>query len=94
MIEGSLIHWGDKRMANITFTNGRKELSLTVDNGPMCRTEKLHRADMRLFRGKEDVTATIFRCGATEVVRADIENMAKAMNWLQLSCDPYEGEKK
>lgn len=86
MIEGSLIHWGDKRMANITFVHGRKELSLTVDNGPMCRTEKLYRADMRLYRGKEDVTALVFNCGETEVVPGTVENMAKAMNWLQV-CD-------
>ena len=92
MIEGSLMHLGDKRMANITFINGRKELSLTVDNGPMCRTEKLFRADMRLFCGKEDVTAAVFNCGEFEVVRGDVENMAKAMNWLQLSSNPYKGE--
>ena len=85
MIEGSLIHLGDKRMANITFVHGRKELSLTVDNGPMCRTEKLYRADMRLYCGKEDVTAVVFNCGETEVVRGTVENMATAMNWLQIS---------
>lgn len=86
MIEGSLMHLGDKRMANIKFINGRKELSLTVDNGSLCRTEKLYRADMRLYRGKEDVTALVFNCGKTDIVRGDVENMAKAMNWLQV-CD-------
>ncbi len=85
MIEGSLMHWGDKRMVNITFQNGRKQLSLTVDNGALCRTEKLHRADMRLYRGKEDVTALVFNCGEAEIVRGDVINMAKAMNWLQVS---------
>jgi len=85
MIEGSLMHWGDKRMANIIFKNGSKEISLTIDNGSLCRTEKLHRSDMRLFRGQEDVTALVFNCGETEIVRGDIVNMAKAMNWLQVS---------
>ena len=86
MIEGSLMHWGDKRMANITFKNGSKEISLTVDNGALYRTEKLYRADMRLFRGQQDVTALVFNCGETEIVPGSIENMAQAMNWLQI-CD-------
>ena len=89
MIEGSLIHLGDKRMANITFVHGRKELSLTVDNGPLCRTEKLYRGDLRCFSGKEDVTAKVFQCGQFDIVSADVENMAKAMNWLQLSSEPF-----
>ena len=92
MIEGSLIHWGDKRMANVTFTNGRKELSLTVDNGPRCHTEKLYRADMRCFNDGNDVTGAVFGCGEFDVVRGDVENMAKAMNWLQLSSNPYGGQ--
>jgi len=28
----------------------------------------------------------VFNCGETEIVRGDVENMAKAMNWLQV-CD-------
>ena len=92
MIEGSLMHWGDKRMANVTFSNGRKELSLTVDNGPACRTEKLYRADMRCLNNGKDVTAAVFGCDEFDVVRGNVENMAKAMNWLQLSTNPYIGE--
>ena len=83
MIEGSMIHLGDKRMANVTFMNGRKELSLTVDNGSLCRTEKLFRADLRCLVKGEDVTASVFCCGSAEIVRGDVDNMATAMNWLQ-----------
>ena len=94
MIEGSMIHLGDKRLANFTFTNGHKEISLTIDNGSLCLTEKLHRADMRCYNKGEDVTAAIFSCGKTEIVHGDVENMSKAMNWLQLSVNPYIGEVK
>jgi len=79
------MHWGDKRMANVIMISGRKELSLTVDNGSLGRTEKLYRSDMRCYNGGEDVTAAVFGCGKTEKVRGDVENMAKAMNWLQRS---------
>ena len=35
MIEASTMEYGGKKMANFTITNGKKELSLTVDNGSM-----------------------------------------------------------
>ena len=85
MIEGSLMHWGDKRMANVTMISGRKELSLTVDNGSLCETEKLFRADLRCTSKGRDVTADVFNCGEFDVVRGDVQNMATAMNWLQRS---------
>ena len=90
MIEGSTIHMGDKRMANVTFSNGRQEISLTIDNGPMCQTEKLYRADMRCFDGNKDVTADVFNCDPVAIVRGDVDNMAKAMSWLQRNSWGFE----
>lgn len=85
MIEGSLMHWGDKRMANVTMISGRKELSLTVDNGSLCQTKRLFRADLRCTNNGKDVTAAVFNCGEFDVVRGNVESMAIAMNWLQRS---------
>ncbi len=85
MIEGSLMHWGDKRMANVTMTSGRKELSLTVDNGSLCQTKRLFRADLRCTNNGKDVTAAVFNCGEFDVVRGNVQSMAIAMNWLQRS---------
>ena len=85
MIEASTMEYGDKRMANVTLTNGRKELSITVDNGPLARTEKLYRGDIRLFVGKKDVTNDVFNCRSSEVVRANVDSLSKAVMWLQRS---------
>ena len=92
MIEATMTQFGEKRQANFTITNGRKELSVCVDNGPMARTEKLFRADIRCFIGAKDVTGHVFKCEEHEVVRGTVENMATAMNWLQLSGTPFTGE--
>lgn len=89
MMEASTMRYGDRRSANFTLINGRKELSITVDNGPFCKTEKLYRDELRCYNGKEDVTALVFGCKVYEVVKADVANVAKAMNWLQLSSDPF-----
>ena len=70
MIEGSTIHMGDKRMANVTFSNGRK--------------------DMRCFDGNKDVTADVFNCDPVAIVRGDVDNMAKAMSWLQRNSWGFE----
>ena len=91
MIEGTMMQIGTKRQANVTFINGRKELSLCVDNGSLGRTEKLVRADIRCFNAGKDVTHAVFSCGSEEIVRGSVETMAKAMNWLQLSTNPYSG---
>ena len=85
MIEASTMEYGDKRMANVTLTNGRKELSITVDNGPLARTEKLYRGDIRVFVGKKDVTSEVFNCRSSEVVRANVDSLSKAVMWLQRS---------
>lgn len=92
MIEATMMQLGEKRQANFTIINGRKELSVCVDNGPMARTAKLFRSDIRCFTGKKDVTDRVFKCEEHEVVRGTVENMAIAMNWLQLSSNPFTGE--
>ena len=89
MIEARTTTYGESRTANVTFTNGRKELSLASDNGPLARTEKLYRSDIRCFSNGNDVTCAVFGCKEEEVVRGSVENMATAMNWLQLSSNPY-----
>ncbi len=86
MIQGTMMQIGEKRSANVTFTRGRKELSLAIDNGPLARTDKLYRSDIRCFSDGKDVTCAVFNCKEHELVRGDVENMAKAMNWLQI-CD-------
>jgi len=89
MIQGTMMQFGEKRQANVTFTNGSKELSLCVDNGPMAHTEKLYRADIRCFSNGSDVTGKVFGVFDGDTICGDVENMSKAMNWLQLSSDPY-----
>jgi hypothetical protein len=89
MIEASMTQYGGKMMANFTFTNGKKELSLTVDNGPMGESDMLHRADIRCFSHGNDITGKLFGVMDHDVINGDVGNMAKAMNWLQLSTDPY-----
>ena len=90
MMEAKTMRYGDKRIANFTMINGKKELSITVDNGPFCKTEKLYRDELRCYNGKEDVTPLVFGCKVYEVVKVNAETMGKAINWLQLSVNPYE----
>tara|TARA_B100000287_G_C20534484_1_gene742169 strand:+ start:490 stop:771 length:282 start_codon:yes stop_codon:yes gene_type:complete len=90
MIEASTMEFGDKKMANFTITNGKKELSLTVDNGSMGAQAAMTRADIRCFSDGEDVTGKVFGVMDHDAVRAEVFTMAKAMNWLQLSSDPYK----
>ena len=92
MIEATTMQIGEKRQANFTIRNGRKELSVCVDNGPRAVNEKMWRSDIRCFNGGKDVTGKVFRCGDQDVVRGCVENMATAMNWLQLSGNPFTGE--
>jgi len=89
MIEASVTQYGGKKMANFTLTNGKKELSLTVDNGSMGESDMLHRGDIRCFSGGKDVTGKVFGVMDDEAVRAEVYTMAKAMNWLQLTTNPY-----
>lgn len=89
MIEARTMRYGDKRVANFTLINGKKELSITVDNGPFCDSEKLYRDELRCYDGKDDVTTQVFGCKVYEVVKVNAETMGKAINWLQLSVNPY-----
>ena len=91
MIEASMTEYGGKKMANFTITNGKKELSLTVDNG-LAGSDMMMRADLRCFSGGKDVTGKVFGVMDDDVIRGDVHTMATAMNWLQLSSDPYGGQ--
>ena len=90
MIEASVTEYGGKKMANFTITNGKKELSLTVDNGSMGIDHAMTRADVRCFSDGKDVTGKVFGVMDDDAVRAEVYTMARAMNWLQLSSDPYK----
>ena len=87
MIQGTVMAFGTKRMANMTFINGNKQISLTIDNGTMPEEDDnvMTRADLRLFSGKEDVTSSFFGGSTFDIVRGDVDNMAKAITWLQRS---------
>ena len=80
---------------NVVFDNGPKMVSLSVDNsaGKMVH---MARADIRLLFSHatlgrndkprvEDVTSQVFGVGEYDIVRGDIENMDRAMKWLQMS---------
>jgi len=89
---------GAKRATNMTFTNGNKLISLTVDNGASTdfepRSGTMTRADMRCFSGDNDITSKVFSSETDndyDIVMGTVENMAKAISWLQLSSDPYSG---
>ena len=75
---------------NVVFDNGPKMVSLAVDNSGGKMTH-LARADIRLLfsdplkGGVEDVTSQVFDCGEHDTVRGTIQNMEKAMKWLQLT---------
>jgi hypothetical protein len=80
---------GGSRHANVVFDNGPKMVSLSIDNS--CgKMSVMARADIRLLfsdplrGGIEDVTNQVFGGGEADIVRGTIENMDKAMKWLQL----------
>ena len=81
-ISATTTAWGQSKHASVLFERGEKTLSLSIDNSPVM-SEKLTRADIRLFVGSDDVTGTVFRVGEQSVVRGSIENMDVAMKWLQ-----------
>ena len=84
------VFFGGKRQANFTISSGNKQLSLCVDNGIVG--DDLTRADIRCFNDGKDVTGKVFGCREHDTVAGDVGTMAKAMNWLQLSTNPYIGE--
>lgn len=78
--------------ANFVIHNGPKMISVSVDNSG-GKMSHMARADIRclfshatLGRGDrprvEDVTSQIFGGDKSDIVRGNVENMAKAMNWL------------
>ena len=74
---------------NVVFDNGPKMVSLSVDNSA-GRMTHMARADIRLLfsdplnGGVEDVTSQVFGVAEADVVRGTIQNMDKAMKWLQM----------
>lgn len=92
MIKANFTTFGGVRHANFTISNGYKLLSLCVDNGiGGSEEEDLTRADIRCFNNGKDVTGQVFGTDGHHTIRGDMYTMAKAMNWLQLSTDPYMG---
>ena len=89
MIKANTMEYSGRKVANFTIANGKKSLSLTVDNGSMGGPGPMTRADVRCFSGDEDVTGKVFGVTQKEIVRGEVTTMAAAMNWLQLSVDPY-----
>ena len=80
---------------NLAKHASSKMISISVDNSG-GRMSHMARADIRcLFSNNaagiedreavEDVTGKVFKVGEHDVVRGDVTNMAKAMNWLQRS---------
>lgn len=77
---------GDAKNIAVTFENGNKILSLSLDNS--CgRMEKLSRGSILLMiedaTGNSDVTDQVFDAAADgHVVHANLGNFEIAMNWL------------
>jgi len=75
---------------NVVFDNGPKMVSLSMDNSG-GRMNSIARADIRLLfsnpltGGVEDVTSRVFGGSEADVVPGTIQNMDKAMKWLQLA---------
>ena len=79
--------------ANFTIHNGAKMISVSVDNSCGKMTH-MARADIRLLFSRatagrtegervEDVTSQVFGGAKHDIVRGNVENMARAMNWLR-----------
>ena len=79
--------------ANFVIHNGAKMLSVSVDNSG-GRMTHMARADIRcLFSNNtagitngpdvEDVTSLVFGGSKSDIIRGSIENMDRAMKWLQ-----------
>ena len=87
--------FGDSKQVAVTFQNGAKILSLSLDNS-IGRMETLRRGDIRLMiqhagnpkMGSDeenvDVTSEVFDEAADgHVVHASLGNFETAMNWLR-----------
>ena len=84
---------GGSKHANFVIHNGAKMISVSVDNSG-GRMHSMARADIRcLFshatldhteaKRVEDVTSKVFGGGDSDIVRGTVENMDRAMKWLQ-----------
>lgn len=89
--------------ANFVIHNGAKMISISVDNSG-GKMSHMARADIRcLFShttlGREDgprvedVTRQVFGGADDDLVRGNVENMAKAMNWLRRTNWGLEGQR-
>ena len=83
---------------NVVFDNGRKMVSLSLDNSGGNMTT-CSRADIRLLvtdpleGGVEDVTSQVFGGEDASVVRGTIENMDTAMKWLRMTTWGFRDER-
>ena len=81
---------GGSKHANFVIHNGSKMISVSVDKSG-GRMQSMARADIRLLftdpieGGVEDVTSTVFGGSESDVVRGTLDNMDRAMKWLQLA---------
>ena len=94
---------GDTKQVAVTFENGNKLVSLSLDNSG-GRMEMLSRADVRLLireshrenhisTGKfKDVTGEVFGVDTEVVVSADLNTFETAMNWLRRSDWGFDNE--
>lgn len=88
MISATTMSFGDSQQANVVFDNGPKMVSLNVDNSCGKMTH-MARSDIRLLfscpleGGVTDVTNQVFGGDDGSIVRGTIQNMDKAMKWLQ-----------
>lgn len=102
MITATTMDTGIGKQANFTIHNGAKMLSVCVDNSAGAMTH-MARADIRLLfsnntagiEGRpsvEDVTGQVFNVSEAATVHGSVQNMAKAMNWLQMARWGLEGQ--
>ncbi len=86
--------------ANFVIHNGPKMISVSVDNSGGAM-HSMARADIRLLFSNatlgrddkprvEDVTSQVFGCGDTDIVRGTVQNMDRAMKWLQRASWGFE----
>jgi len=78
---------GDAKNVAVTFENGRKIVSLSLDNSG-GRMTTLRRGDIRLLVRTEesktlDVTGEVWGIGAETLIHATLDNLDTAMKWLR-----------
>jgi|TARA_R110000824_G_scaffold168152_2_gene345195 hypothetical protein len=74
---------GDSKQVAITFENGNKIVSLSLDNS-LGRMETMRRGMILLIVESDDVTSEVFEEAADgHAVHASLDNFEKAMIWLR-----------